>query len=49
MVETCTGGYIGARNAGVPFALTDDQGNDTIPEGGFFQRAQIHFAIGQTF
>jgi len=46
-VETCTGGYIGARNAGTSFDI------DTIDPiskiFGVIPRAQIHFAIGQTF
>ena len=42
-VETCTGGYIGARNADTSFNIAE------IPEGGFFQRTELHFTIGQTF
>ena len=42
-VETCTGGYIGARSARTAFDI------ETIPEGGFFQRTEFHFSIGQTF
>ena len=42
-VETCAGGYIGARLAGEAF------NKDSIDPGGFFQRTEFHFTIGQTF
>ena len=41
--RTCSGGYLGARAAGVAFDP------DAIEPGGFFQRTQFHFSIGQTF
>lgn len=39
----CTGGYVGARLAGVPFDIDDI---DVRPIAG---RLQIHFSIGQSF
>ncbi|GAB5536839.1 MAG: BamA/TamA family outer membrane protein [Rubricoccaceae bacterium] len=46
-VETCTGGYIGARNANTAFDIDDIEPISKI--FGVIPRAQIHFTIGQTF
>ncbi|MEO0556664.1 MAG: BamA/TamA family outer membrane protein [Bacteroidota bacterium] len=46
-IESCNGGYIGARNANTDFDISSIPAVSRL--FGILPRPQIHFAIGQTF